>query len=285
MRFARFALTVLVLILGLPELGRASIIVSQTGDANPTTENFGLWPFNNGVVTAALPNDLGVAAWQIKNTGSTDEQAVYNQLGGTGPFDAGGSGLTQQQINEINTQGFVMSLDARVIAGPTFDASGSGLFSVAGSVTGLGGRRFDIDLGLDASGDTIVDLANAVSFNGGTVFSSTPFGSPVTIPGNEYHLYQLSYNPITATATLFVDGVEKVSGYAGAAISGGATANNYGLAFGAVDDATGNFARVELDSGQLGAPEPGTLYLITSLALSVICFRVGLRCIRHKSQQ
>jgi hypothetical protein len=289
MRFGRFALAGLLLIFGLPELGRADIVISAAGDTNPTTENFGLWPFNGGIATAALPNDLGVAAWQIKSEGSSDEQAVYNQLGGTGPFDAGGSGLTQQETNEINAQGFVMSLDARVVSGPIFDPSGSGLFSIVSTLTGISGRRFDIDLGLNASGNTVVDLANTVSFNGGSFFSSTPFGSPVTISGNGYHLYQLSYDPLTATATLFVDGVEEISGYAGAAVSGGAVANNYGLAFGSVDDATGNFARVELDLGQFSptsVPEPGTLSLLGFTALAIVCFRVGSEIFAwHKSRE
>jgi hypothetical protein len=86
----------------------------------------------------------------------------------------------------------------------------------------------------------------------------------------------IEYDPTTLQAALFVDGVERVTGYAGATVSGGATANNFGLTFGSADDGTANFARVELDFGFLptttAVPEPGALTLfgigVAGLALT-----------------
>jgi len=252
----RIAVTV-VMTLSLAGHAKAGGIISHQGNADPTTENFGLWPDNGGIATAPLTNDLGVAAWQITNTGSSNEQAFYNQLGGTGPYDPGGSGLTQSEINAINAQGFVMSLMARVVKGPTY--GGTGFFSVDITVAGFNGDRYDIQLGSDGHGNTLVILPSATSFNG-VNFSSTPFGSPSLLAGNGYHLYQLSYDPTTAQAALFVDGVEELTGYTGTAVSGGATANNYGLAFGTTNGATGNFALAALASGQI--PEPGSFTLL-----------------------
>jgi hypothetical protein len=250
---------------GLAGPVKAGVIISHQGDTDPTTENFGLWPFNGGIATAALANDNGLAAWQIANTSSSDQQAYYNQLGGTGPFDPGGSGLTQQQANAINANGFVMSLRARIVQGPTYDPNGTQKVSTDITVAGFNGSRYDIGLGSDGNGNTLVVLPTAVTFNRGTFFSFTPFGSPLLVPGNGYHLYQLSYNPGTGTAALFVDGVLRVTGYGGTGVNGGATANNYGLAFGSTDGATSNFNLAELDSGQLTVvPEPGSLALCGS---------------------
>lgn len=264
---------------------KAADIISHSSDTNPTTENFGLWPFNGGITTAPLANDQGVAAFQIANSGRSDEQAVYNQLGGTGPFDPGGSGLTQQQRNLLDTSGFVMSLDTRVVQGPVFDPTGSAKSSVFASLAGLNGSRFDIELGLDANGNTVVVLPDSISFNAGGFFSSTAFGSLV-ITGDGYHLYQLSWDPTTGTADLFVDHKKVISGYKGSTVSGGATANNYGLAFGATDDGTGNFALVELDSGQLAsAPEPGTL-AFGVIALGAFAFVKSATCkLRDKAKR
>jgi hypothetical protein len=252
----------MVAALGLAWEAKADLIISHQGNTDPTTENFGLWPFNGGITTSPLANDLGLAAWQIANPGSTNQQAFYNQLGGTGHIDPGGSGLTQAEIDAINSYGFTMSLQARIIQGPTYNPGGNGLFSVDITVAGFNGHRYDIELVSDGNGNTLVILPSLTSFDG-THFTSTPFGTPLLITGNGYHLYQLTYDPTTGQAALFVDGVESVSDYLGTAVSGGATSNNYGLAFGVVDDATGNFALASLSSGQLSAvPEPSTLPLI-----------------------
>jgi hypothetical protein len=271
MKLVQSIAVAMVITLGLAWEAKAGPIIIHQGDVDPTTENFGLWPYNEGITTAPLANDLGLAAWQIANTGSTNEQAFYNQLGGTGPFDPGGSGLTQAEIDAINAQGFTMSLEARIVQGPTYDPSGTGIFSVDITVAGFNGSRYDIELGSDGKGNTLVILPSATSFDG-THFSSTPFGSPLSITGNGYHLYQLSYDPTTSQAALFVDGVERVGDYLGTTVSGGATANNYGLTFGTVNDATGNFALASLSVGKLSVPEPGSLTLLVIGVASVATY-------------
>lgn len=241
-------------ILLFPQNARSATIAAHAGDTSPTTENFGLWPFNGSISVAALPHDHGHAAWQIANSGSTNEQAYYNLLGGTGGYDSGGSGLTAPQIKSINKHGFTVSLRARLVQGPIYISGGTNLFSIGATVAGFNDMRYDIDLGSDGNGNTLVILPTLTSFNN-VVFTATPFGAPLLIEGTGYHLYQLSFDPTTQLATLYVDGAEQVVGYPGSSVSGGATANNYGLAFGSVNDATGNFALVKLVSGQLKASE------------------------------
>ena len=150
---------------------------------------------------------------QIENT-SNPQQAVYVQVGGTGPW-LGGSGLTQQEINDIQVHGFVMSLRARIIQGPTYDTNSTSLVSGGIAVAGFSGFRFDIALGTDGLGNTQVILPSAV-MQLSSAFSYPPFTMPLVVPGNDYHLYQLSYDPVSMTASLFVDGVLSATGFPGA---------------------------------------------------------------------
>jgi hypothetical protein len=266
-----FGLMALALLSSGPSQAQADVIILHQADTDPTTENFGLWPYNGGITTMPVAGE----AWQITNTGSSYQQALYSQKGGTGPFYPGGSGLTPQQINDINANGFIMSLQARIIQGPTYDLNGTQKASAAVGVAGFrDNKRFDIGLGSDGQGNTLVILPSLLDFHGGTFFSYTPFGSPLLVPGTDYHLYQLSYDPTTVTAALFVDGVQQVTGYPGAAASGGATELNFGLFFGSFDNATANFALAELDSGQGGGgstnPEPASLTLLGVGLMSLI---------------
>jgi hypothetical protein len=226
----------------------AQVIANYAANADPTTEGFGLWPYNGGIATTALSNDQGLAAFQIQNTGANNEQAYYEMLGGTGPYNAQGSGLTSSQASEISTQGFTLSLQARVVQGP---ASGStDVFSVNATVAGFNGFRYDIDLGSDGSSNTVVVLPTQTAYAGGQ-FTGTGGVAPLVLTGTGYHLYQLSYNPSSGMATLYVDGIARENGYAGSSVSSGATANNYGVAFGVANNATGNFADVQLAIGQI----------------------------------
>ncbi len=248
MTFLVRLLPVLVLVLGFAGTAPAATIAQHGGSASPLTEGFGFWPFNGALSVQAIPDDGGTPAWQISSTGGV-QQALYIQLGGIGPY-LGGSGLTQAEIDEINAIGFTLSLVARVVTGPVYEEAGSQKTSGGISVAGFTNSRFDIGLGTDGAGNTIVVVPQLISFDGSS-FASAPFGSVFLVPGNDYHLYQLSYDPIAGTATLLIDGVVKATGYGGAAISGGVVDNNYGLGFGSVNLATANFAMATLESGQL----------------------------------
>jgi len=240
---------VLPFTVGVSVQPQAAPICAHVGNNDPITENFDYWPWNGGMTTTALADDNGWATWQIANT-SSPQQAVYSQKGGTGPYLPGGSGLTQPQIDDILANGFILSMRARIIDGPTYDEYGTQQVSAAIAVAGFANYRFDIALGSDGLGNTLVVLPIAIN-QVGSIFSYDPFGSPLLVPGTDYHLYQLSYDPLTQAADLYIDGFRKVTGFAGATVTGGAQANNFGLVFAAFNLATGNYALAKLESGQL----------------------------------
>ena len=271
---------VLVMTIGLEVSIPAATITQHLGSSDPLTEGFGFWPFNGGISTLALPNDNGEQAWQIANTGGS-AQAVYIQLGGTGPY-LGGSGLTQAEIDDINANGFILSLRARVVSGPVYDENGSQQLSGGIAVAGFSGLRFDIGLGFDGMGNTIVVIPQLITVVGGH-FQSDPFGSTFLVAGSDYHLYQLSYDPASSEAVLLIDGVVRAAGYPGSTAAGGAVANNFGLGFGSVNLATANFAMAKLESGQIVTTVPalgsaGFIVLGAALlAVGVAAFRSAKR--------
>jgi hypothetical protein len=252
----------------IPSLASAQILSHYVANAVPTPPAFGPWPFNGGIETTPLADDQGRGALQIQNTGASVQQAYYTMLGGSGPFGSSGlgSGLTTSQAGLLAAQGFTLTILARVVQGPTLGATG--LFSVDASVAGFNGFRYDIQLGSDGNGNTTVVLPTVIAFDN-VHFTGFGAGDPLILPGNAYHLYQLSFDPAAQAATLYIDGVGRRFGYPGSAVGGGATAGNYGLVFGVANDATGAFADV-----QLAVPEPGGELALWSGALALALFRV-----------
>jgi hypothetical protein len=89
-----------------------------------------------------------------------------------------------------------MTTIARVVSGGGF----------ANVDFGAGRRRFDINLIKTVDGNTLVRLNAAIP----------PGASPqYTITGTGYHTYELAFDPPTQTATLFIDGIPRLAGYAG----------------------------------------------------------------------
>jgi len=250
-RTALPAVAAVALCLGLTVPFPESTIIRHVDDNDPLTEGFDYWPFNSGIATAAIPDDNGVSCWEVQNTAGGVEQATYMQLGGIGPYGSG-SGLTQAEIDTILLEGCTLSMRARVLDGPVYDEAGTQLISGVVSVAGFSSFRFDIGLGRTASGETVVVLPELISLSAGQ-FSYVPFGSTIVVPGNDYHLYQLSYEPTSATALLLVDGVVRATGYPGSAVTGGTVANNYGLGFGALNLSTVRFADAHLEAGHVTA--------------------------------
>ena len=153
----------------------------------------------------------------------------------------------------MQADGFVLSVNARIVTGPTYQADGTqqptSMVTVAGAV-----GRFDLESGLDGTGNTQVVLPNAVTeTGGGSGFSAADFqDTPLLVSGTGYHLYQLTYDPTTQTASLSVDGTLERTGYAGVtSVSGGTTNSNYGLVFGSLNYGTTNFAAVTITVGGL----------------------------------
>jgi hypothetical protein len=240
-----------------------SLIAEHIGNNDPLSEGLALWKFDGGISAGPVTDDMGYNAWSVSSVAPFNPvaQAAYT----SGP-------LTSAELAAIGSQGFTMSLLARVVSGPTFDNSTTGLAS-GGATLALGGVRFDLDLGLNSQGDTVAALASSLVLNQDRTVSSYGDSFTLTGSGSSYHLFQLYENPTTDTADLYVDGVLRLSDYAGTSIN----ALNYGLLFGAVNGGDVNFSLVSIVTGN-AIPEPPTLTLLgTAGAIGlVVTARRGL---------
>jgi hypothetical protein len=198
-----------------------------------------------------VTNDQGFNAWTV--AGSATNSALFYNSGA----------LTAGQQAAIASQGFTLTVVDRMVQGPVYAPNS---VTSAFAELEIGTKRYDIDLGLTAGGDTVVVLPTSITQNGNGSFSS--FGSSVTVAGNGYHTYQLRFDPVTQTANLFVDGVDRLQNYAGHT----SFALNRGLVFGAVSGGTGNFNQVQLVTG---VPEPASLALLGPVVAGALGAAVG----------
>jgi hypothetical protein len=143
-------------------------------------------------------------------------------------------------------------LEARVSQGiaPAYDSNNP--ITIGGAAVDTGSSRFEIGLGISASGDTVVVLPTSIGPYGPDGSIRTPGPSyTLTGSGSSYHTYQLVFSSETRSADLFVDGTERIRGYAGDS----SFLDNKGLKFGAFSGGQINFAQVQLTSP---VPEPSS---------------------------
>ena len=169
----------------------AQVVAVHQGANDPQTEGFVL--VTDGTAsTGAVMGDGGFDAWQLGSTG------LVRYMTGD---------LSAAQKADALANGWKITLRARVAGAP--DQRGL----VTSNLENVGGRRFDINVGLDANGDTFVRLNDNIITNP----QLEGVGSTFTLigAGDGYHLYELVYDPDLQTADLFVDGVERISDYPG----------------------------------------------------------------------
>jgi hypothetical protein len=245
-------LSLAALIVSLPtERAGADFAFSHTGSTDPTTEGFSQHQINSASTFGPIANDLGRAAWSIAGTG-TSSQGWYQ----TGAFSAG-------QLADIAAQGFVLTFEARVVQGLAQAYDSVEHVTIGGAVVELS-RRYDVFLGLDSNGDTVVVLPTSVSITTGGQISMPGPSYTLTGSGSSYHNYQLVYDPGTELADLYVDGILRLEDYAGHS----SFVHNRGLLWGAHSGGQANFSFVELAS----IPEPSAfLYLGLLALLGTVC--------------
>lgn len=231
----------------------AVVSTSYVAPASPQSEGFTAIPFGPASQTTALANDLGQPAWSIAGT------ATASQFGyASGTFSA-------DQLSAIASNGFTLSLDARGLRGLSLPFDTTNHIIVMGAEVEFGTKRFEIDLGLDANGDTVVSLPTTLDAAGpGSAVRS--FGASYTLAGegNGYHLYKLQYDPIVQRATLLVDGTPRLFDYAG----NNSFAGNRGLVWFAASGGIGNFNTV-----QVAVPELTTSAMLLVGTLALIALR------------
>jgi PEP-CTERM motif len=250
---------------GWQQAARADLIGMHSGTTDPLTEGFTTFSFGSGSSEGPIPNDLGKPAWSIAGS-AQDSQFAYR----TGA-------LTAAQQAEIAATGFVLTAVARAVQGlsPAYDSINHVVIAEANIDTGV--RRFDLGLGLTSGGDTVAVLATSVD-NGGPGFSVREPGPTYTLSGSGWHTYQLVYNPTTQLVDLFVDGTDRIQGYAGDTSFVGNTGLNWAVSSGG----QGDFNLVEAETGTLSVvPEPSTMILGGAGALLWIGYAARRRAARR----
>jgi hypothetical protein len=178
--------------------------------------------------------------------------------------------LSSSQLNTINSLGWTMTVNARVSNGV-----GTGYpYPDMDDTVNVGTRRYDFVLSLDGSGNTVASLATSLS--GGYNFYTT--GPAYTTSGSGYHLYQLVCSPDTGLADLYIDGVDRIAGYAGQTQfyshgtgSAAFTINNGGVT---------NTSYFALDVGNT-VPEPSSLVILGGAVLASATYSLKRRRRHH----
>lgn len=163
-------------------LNAATIKTFTASSGAPSTQG---WTPNGGILSGSSVTDLGQPAWQM--TGNSCCGYWY-------------SNLTTTQWNDAFTLGWSLSGTVR-----TSGTTGVGYIDL--DVIGASGRnRFDISFGNDGTN----------GWAGLSVFTdaSNP-ALKTTFSGNGYHLLDMRWDPVTQSASLWVDGVLTLSGYTG----------------------------------------------------------------------
>ncbi len=236
-RLCRYCLLIALLFVSASGRARAGLLVfSHTGATDPILEG---WTRTSGanVTFGPVINDLGLGidAWYVYDNGATlGDLGAYLQTPSPAIVSLG------------NTYGWKLSAFIRVLPG-----SGA----PAGSPMVLyrdGTRSWQMHFGTTSSGDPIVRLITG---------TSPPSGPAFTLAGgaNQYHLYELIYDPVADAADLYVDGTLLYTGYVGFSWS---ERYVYWGAGSSYDVGKGHFSRVEFYVN----PEPSTLALWCGLA-------------------
>ncbi len=211
------------------------LVVEHQGKTDPVTES---WFHFVEVDTTVGPvsDDLGLDAWFVSdNSGARSSHGAYKY------------NLSDAQASQARDMGWILTVRLRVTNQP--DSSNG---SVTVSFKDGGHTIWFLDFGADADGSQIV---TAATDGAGDVISPI-IGIDYDTGAPGYHLYEVIYDPAAGSADVFVDGVERISDWAGYAAY--RTPN---LRFGShsvSDTGRGNYNLVRFEI----VPEPCTFLLV-----------------------
>lgn len=220
----------------------ADLIALHSGSNDPTVEGWGALPGPGGGVSIGGINDGGTAAWFVDdNSTASGSLYFYHQ-------DIGAS-----DILDGNTDGWTLSTTIRVASDEEVAFDGSPFVGYRDGVTG-----WEMEFGLNASGDTFVRL-----FTGATT------GPIHTLSGNsDYNEFSLVYDPVVASADLFVNGNEVISNYTGFANTDTVVLWGAGRS---PDRGQGNYNQVAFSTASV--PEPSTFLMAVTVVPVLLCCR------------
>lgn len=201
----------------------AATVTSMTGASSPAGQG---WTAQSGVLSGGTVSDLGETAWRMTGNGCCGYWS---------------SALTSQQWTDAFTLGWTFRGLARVSSGT--NSSGVGYFMLD---TPLTYNRYDIIFGFDG--------VNGFAGLSAHTDSANPL-LKYTFSDNLYHLLEMRYDPGTQSASLYVDGVLRLSGYTGHQMF----RENHGPSFGVSGNTVqANFVSVAFDINYPAPPPAGT---------------------------
>ena len=254
---------VILLASGASRARAGQVLALHQGATDPTTEGFTAGPRVGSWAVGPLANDLGLPAWKITSLSLSSQYAYV------------APGLTSPQLAEIASQGFTLTMVARVLQNGLAPAyTSSDPVTIAAALVSYAGVRWEIDLGMNSNGDMVAVLPTTVDI-GGPGDSYRSFGQSYTLTGSgsTYHDYQLLYNPSTDSASLYIDGVLRLSNYTG-------ETNFYydtALAWAGLSGGQGNFNLVQVQTGLASVPEPSSVVLMCTGALGLLGYASARR--------
>jgi hypothetical protein len=202
--------------------GQGAILVQHSGSVNPVNEGFALTVSGTGTtIVGPVTNDFGMNAWSV---------------GGNNFIDY------SQSLTPIPHEDWILSVNMRII-----QSGGGGLIPNNWVDIIDGSEQFELGFGTDSNGNAAVWIETALNGIGSPIFTLNGRGSV-------YNNYQLDYNAIANTASLWVNGTEEVNDI------NGQPGDFYGVSWGTGQSgpSQANWNLVSLET----VPEPTTSWLI-----------------------
>ena len=253
------ALLVALLMVATTPIASAAFLIEYQAPADPTTAGFStIFVGPAPLVNEPIQNDLGHPAWSISGL-DLSSQFVY--ISGA---------LSAEQKADLANEGFTLTLRGRVLQGtaPAYDAGSNTV--IGGAVLDIVSMRYDLVLGINSSGNAVAVLitSNDALGPGGSIRG---FGPSYTLNDAGYHTYELVFNPQTQSASLFVDGTERISGYTGHTTQ---FLFDRGLEFGVLSGGGMNFNFVQLTSPMV-SPVPDANIIDATHGFGAGSFELG----------
>lgn len=241
----------------------ATSVFLHQGALNPVTDEGWSGYVGSGGATTATPvyNDLGTGldAWAVDDNSTAFDTGRYYY-----------EDLTTAEVAEGNLAGWRLSFSVRVVNTPdafaTINVGGVNyLWSDVAATYRDGVRDWYVGIASQADGDPIIRLPNSTSSLASTY--------ALEGGGSGYHFYELVYDPIAATADLFVDGVERVSNILGNTTAAAQKRVMWG-AMHSPDTGQGNYSYVRFaNSSAAVVPVPAAVWLFGG-ALGALGMRI-----------
>ncbi|MBY0399071.1 hypothetical protein K2X89_02170 [Myxococcota bacterium] len=232
---ALHVLSVLILVAGMARSAAAELSVLHWGYLDPATEG---WTPAVGtaasVTTSSVFSDLGsgLHAWAVVDNSTVPGSTLaYDRV------------IPPTEIALGQTAGWRLSVRVRVVDVPDelISVAGFGLASTIAATYRDATRDWYLGFASDANGDPILRLPDGTTF--------TLVGG-----GSGHHLYELVYDPVSTSADLFVDNVERVSNIVANANPFATGIVRWG-ALTSLDDGRGHFNLVRFANSPLPLPE------------------------------